>query len=117
MIFLKTTPNYTGVTVFGDKMDFDALYDALHSLVGEEEEWSSYEEARLRVLGVCYDIRHTLMGNREIEFIENGLDPDMMKHLSIVTNNKNVYFAFNVLWPELLFVTMALNDFIKLYAR
>jgi hypothetical protein len=117
MIYLKTTPNYTGVTVYGDKMDFDELYEALHSVVGEEDEWISYEGARLRVLGVCYDIRHTLMGNREIEFVDNGLDHDRMRQLSIVTNDKNVYYTFNVYWPELLFVTIALNDFIKLYAK
>ncbi|WP_420490104.1 DUF6904 family protein [Neobacillus drentensis] len=50
------------------------------------------------------------MGNREVEFVGNGLHQDMMRHLSIVTNDQNVYFAFNVLWPELLFVTTALND-------
>ncbi|MGG3470968.1 hypothetical protein ABES02_26245 [Neobacillus pocheonensis] len=117
MIYLKNTPNYTGVTFFGDNMDFDELYEALHTIVGEEGDLPSYEGARLRVLAVCYDLRHSLMGNREVEFVGNGLHQDMMKHLSIVTNDQNVYFAFNVLWPELLFVTMALNDFVRLYAK
>lgn len=117
MIYLKNTPNNTGVTVYGDRLDFDELYESLHKIVGEEGEWTTYEEARLRVLGICYDIRHALMGNREIEFVDNGLDKDMMRQLSIVTTDKNVYLAINVLWPELLFVTMALNDFVKVYAR
>jgi hypothetical protein len=117
MIHIKSTPNFAGVTVTGDHFDFQALYDSLHNIVGDEEEWSSYEGARLRVLGVCYDLRHSLMGNREVEFVDNGLDEDQMRYLSIVSSTKNLYLSFNVLWPELLFVTMALNEFIELYAR
>ncbi|MCD8509455.1 MAG: hypothetical protein LRY73_05940 [Bacillus sp. (in: Bacteria)] len=117
MIQVKTTPNYTGVMICGDFHDFEALYDALHTIVGDEWEWEAYEGARLRVLGVCYDIRHALMGNRGVEFVENGLDHNKMRYLSIVGNDKNIYLVCNVLWPEILFVTMALNDFIKLYAK
>ncbi len=47
---------------------------ALHAIVGSEEEHPTYDMARIRALGVCYDIRHALMGNREMEFVENGLD-------------------------------------------
>lgn len=117
MITLKNTPNYAGVTISGDFNDFEALYDSLHKVVGDEWEWESYAGARMRVLSICYDLRHALMGNRDIEFVDNGLDQDRMKQLSIITNDKNTYLAFNVLWPELLFVTMALNDFIRLYAK
>lgn len=38
MNYLKNTPNYTGVTVYGDKMDFDELNEALHTVVGDEGE-------------------------------------------------------------------------------
>lgn len=117
MIFLKNTENFAGVTVYGDFMDFENLYESLHTVVGDEDEWISFEGARLRVLGVCYDIRHSLMGDREVEFVHNGLDYEKKRFLSIAANDKNIYYAFNVLWPELFFVTMALNDFIKLYAE
>lgn len=73
--------------------------------------------ARLRVLGICYDIRHALMGHREVAFVENRLDEYKMMQLSINASDKNVYLTLNVLWPEVLFVLMALNDFIKVYAR
>ena len=117
MIYLKNTPNYAGVTVYGDYLDFDQLYEALYTILREdEEEGSPYEGARLRILGVCYDIRHALMGNREVEFVDNGLDRDKMRHLSIVGSDKNLYLSFKVLWPELLFVTIALNEFVKQYA-
>lgn len=117
MIQVKNTPNNTGVTISGDFIDFEALYDSLHEIVGDEGEWEEYEGARLRVLGVCYDIRHALMGNREFMFVENGLDQDKMKQMSVVANDKNIYLSCNVLWPEVLFVLMALNDFIRVYAR
>ncbi len=117
MIQVKNTHYNTGVTVSGDFYDFEALYDSLHAIVGDESEWEDYEGARLRVLGVCYDIRHALMGHREVMFVENGLDQDKMKYLSIVANDKNIYLTFNILLPEVLFVTMALNDFIRMYAQ
>ncbi|NMD71562.1 hypothetical protein HHO41_14765 [Bacillus sp. DNRA2] len=117
MIQVKNTQHYTGVTVSGDLYDFEALYDSLHVIVGDEWEWEEYEGARLRVLGVCYDIRHALMGHRDVMFVENGLDQDKMKYLSVVANDKNIYLTCNVLWPEVLFVQIALNDFIRMYAK
>lgn len=117
MIYVKNTPHNTGVTIYGDYMDFDALYNALHTLTGDEGEFNSYAGARLRVLGVCFDIRHALMGDRGIEFVDNGMDQDKMKRLSTISSGKNIYLSINVLWPEMLFVTMALNDFVRLYAR
>jgi hypothetical protein len=74
MIFLKNTPKHTGVTIYGDYMDFENLYDALHEIVGDENEFPRFHSARIRVLGVCYDLRHALMGDREIEFVDNGID-------------------------------------------
>ncbi|WP_240376832.1 DUF6904 family protein [Bacillus piscicola] len=116
MIYVKNTPNNTGVTVYGDYLDFETLYESLHTIVGNEDEWERYEGARLRVLAVCYDIRHSLMGDRDITFVDNGLDKDKMRYQSTIANEKNVYLSFNVLWPEILFVTMTLNDFVSLYA-
>lgn len=117
MIQVANTPNYAGVTVCGDFLDVEALYDALHVIVGEEDEYVSYEAARIRVLAVCYDLRHALMGGRDIEFVDNGMDKDRMRNLSVITHDKNVYLKIHVLWPEMLFVTMALNDFVRLHAQ
>jgi len=117
MIFVKNTPNNTGVAVYGDYRDFSGLYEALHDIVGNEEEFSDHEMSRLRVLGVCYDLRHAMMGDREYEFVDNGMDDNTKRKLSVLTPDKNIYLKINVLWPELLFVMMALNDFILLYAK
>lgn len=84
MLYLENTPNLTGVTVYGDHLDFEKLYDSLHKIVGEEREYPAYEGPRLRVLGVCYEIRQTLMGNREIKLIDNGITQEMMKFHSLI---------------------------------
>ncbi|NLI92577.1 MAG: hypothetical protein GX434_10350 [Peptococcaceae bacterium] len=117
MIYVKNTPNNTGVAIYGDYMDFENLYEALHTVVGNEDEFVAFDAARLRILGVCYDIRHALMGDREIEFVDNGMDEEKKRRMSVLAPDKNVYMKIYVLWPEMLFVTMALNDFIRLYAR
>ena len=44
-----------------------------------ENENIIYESAMNRVMGVCYDLRHALMGDRDIEFVDNGMDYDKMK--------------------------------------
>ena len=117
MIFVKTTENYTGVTIYGDQMDFESLYEALHTIVGDEDEFVDFDSTRIRILGVCYDLRHALMGDREVEFVDNGIDDEKKRHMSVLAPEKNIYFKINVLWPEILFVIMALNDFICLYAK
>src|SRR5699024_2768108 len=116
MIRVKSTANHAGINIAGDIYDFEQLYESLHKFVGDEEQWRSFDGARLRVLGVCYDLRHAIMGHREVEFVKNGLDDDKMRFLSIAASDKNVYLSCKVFWPEILFVMMALNDFIKMYA-
>ena len=117
MIYVENTPNNTGVAVYGDHRDFEGLYEALHDIVGNEDEFLNHEMVRIRVLAVCYDLRHAMMGDREFEFVDNGRDDFKMRKLSVIAPDKNVYLKINVLWPELLFVMMALNDFILLYAK
>jgi hypothetical protein len=114
MIYVTNTPNNAGVAIHGDWLDFDELYGALHVIGGVEKEHPSHDSVRTRVLGVCYDVRHALMGDREIEFVDNGMDEIKMKRLSVITHNKNIYLKINVLWPEILFFIMVLNDFILL---
>ena len=44
MIFAKNTPNNTGIAIYGDFMDFENLYEALHNVVGDEDELIGYYE-------------------------------------------------------------------------
>jgi len=115
MIFIRNTPNNAGVAIYGDYNDFEGLYEALHDVVGYEGEYAHYEGARLRILGVCYDLRHALMGDRDYEFVENGMDEDKRRKMSVLAPDCNLYLVAHVLWPEILFVTMALNVFLEVY--
>lgn len=117
MLTLRNTENFAGIEISGDFLDLDSLYTALHIVVGDEGEFGDYEGARLRVLGLCYDLRHALMGEGDVEFVENGLNADQMKRMALVALDKNLYYKTRVYYPEALFVTIALNDFIHLYAR
>lgn len=98
-------------------MDLDTLYMALHTVVGDEREYKNYDGACIRVLGLCYDLRHAAMGDREIDFVINGMDKERMKYMGRITSEQNVYYKFSAYYPELLFVTAALNDFIRHYAK
>lgn len=117
MIHMKNTPNLLGVMTLGDFHDFEELYEALHMIVGEEMEYPHYEAVRLRVLGVCYDIRHSLMGGRSAQHVPNGLDEERMQRLSIIGAEMNIYLSFETYWPEMIFVGYALNDFIELHVK
>ena len=117
MLTLSNTPNFAAISICGDYLDLDTLYMSLLTIVGDEEEFPSYEGARLRILGVCYDIRHAFQADREFEFVQNGMDADRMKVLGMITPEKNLYYKMNVYYPEVLFVTLAINDFIRLYAK
>ncbi|WP_040287457.1 DUF6904 family protein [Sporosarcina koreensis] len=112
MIHLEDTPNHAGVYVTGDLNDFDDLYEALHEIVGEEGEYVHYDAVRTRVLGLWYDLRHAMMGNRGTRFVPNGMDREKRLRQSIACSESNVYLQCGILWPELLFISFALNDFI-----
>ena len=117
MLTLKNTPNLAGIEICGDYQDLDTLYMALLMIIGDEGGYGNYEGARIRTLGVMYDIRHAFQADREFEFVQNGMDEDTMKLLGMITPDKNLYYKANVYYPEALFVTMAINDFIRLYAK
>lgn len=117
MIYAKNTPHNTGIAIYGDYLDFENLYEALHTVLKWEGEADPYEAARIRVFALCYDIRHALMRHREIEFIDNGMDEEMKKRTAVLAPNKNIYLKIYVLWPEMLFAMMVLNEFLVLYAQ
>ncbi|HSO59103.1 MAG TPA: hypothetical protein VLQ66_12885, partial [Paenisporosarcina sp.] len=42
---------------------------------------------------------------------------ETMKQQEIVGSEKNIYYSVEVLWPELIFTVIALNDFVRLYSK
>jgi len=116
MIKFENTENLAGVSITGDYYDFNNLVDAFHNITVDEysEKNSEYAEMSIRVLGVCYDIRHAYQGDREVVLLDNEMDDEKMKYHSILTTSKNVYYKCNLLYPEMLYVTIALNELVIL---
>ncbi len=116
MLTIRNTPRTAGIEILGDHKDLLGVYSALHTVVGDDDEFH-VEDARIRVLGVCYDLRHAMMGDRDIEFVDNDMYYEKIKRLGVVSSDKNLYYTVPVLWPEILYVFLALNDFVRLYAK
>ncbi|NMP21880.1 DUF6904 family protein [Sulfobacillus harzensis] len=114
---MQNTPNLAGIRIAGDYQDLESLYMALHAIVGEDGEYQTFDSARLRVLGVCYDIRHAFQGDREVEFVPNHMDRERMRWHGIIAPEQNLYYKVSIYYPELLFVVSALNQFIRLTAK
>lgn len=119
MITVENTENLTGVKISGDFYDFQTLVDAFYAVSIDEEDTknSKYFDNSTRVLGLCYDIRHAFMGDREIALVDNGMTRELMSFHSQITPEKNVYFEVNYLYPEMIFVTAALNELIDIYQK
>ena len=105
MISIKPTENLTGITICGDYTDFKELVDSIHRMTATEYDPTDlYFGVKMRLLGMCYDIRHAFMGDRDIIFKDNGMNSDKMKWHSLITPTQNVYYSVNILFPEAIFV-------------
>ncbi|MGI6333735.1 MAG: DUF6904 family protein [Saccharofermentanales bacterium] len=108
MIFIKPTKNLIGITIQGDFYDFYEVVDSIHRIVTKNDERKDfYYGVRIRLLGMCYDIRHACMGNRDIVLEENGMSPEIMKRHNMITPTQNVYYSVNILFPEAIFLAMS----------
>ncbi len=108
MLQTKPTEHLMGVTIQGDYNDFSDLVDSIYSMTGLEVDPSHYYYGvKNRLLGLCYEIRHAFMGDREIVLQDNGMNSDKMKWHEMITPTSNVYYSVNVLFPEAIFVAAA----------
>ncbi|MGL1890642.1 MAG: hypothetical protein OCD02_03400 [Spirochaetaceae bacterium] len=116
MIKIYNTENLTGITIKGDYNDFKQLVDAFYEITIDEDDKSHkpYYDMSTRVLSLCYDIRHALQGDRELHLENNGVTKETMNIHSIMAPKYNAYFSCNYLYPEMLFVTLALNNLIEI---
>lgn len=116
MIVIKNTENLAGVTISGDFNDLNQLVEAFHTITIDEydDKLSNYTDISTRVLGLCYDIRHAMQGDRDITMLENGLSEETMKFHSIIAPRTNVYYSCNYFYPEMFFIMLALNELLEL---
>lgn len=116
MIKINSTDNLAGISISGDYDDMERLVDAFYAITVDQfdRKKARYVEMSTRVLGLCYDIRHAMQGDREIDLVANGMNEEKMKWHSTIAPRNNVYYKCNYLYPEMFFVTLALNELIKL---
>ncbi|GLC90008.1 DUF6904 family protein [Lysinibacillus piscis] len=115
MITIQSTEQLTGGCISGDFWDLDELVNAIYKITGDENKYYDYQGARLRILHVCYKLRQAAKGEHRLEFVSNGLTKNVLTQHEYIFPSKNAYFATEIIWPELLFTAIALNDFIRLH--
>ena len=107
MIEVKATPKLLGVLIKGSYNDFDELVDCIHRLTHDYSEDPSnllYGVA-MRMLGLCYDIRHAIQGDRNMEIVETE---DYIEKIGQkkVPKHKMVY-SCEILFTEAMFFATA----------
>ena len=115
MLSIQSTEQLTGARISGDFWDLDELINAIYTITGDDKKYYDYQGARLRILGVCFNLRHATQGDYHIEFVDNGLNRRILTQHQMIVPEKNVYFSTEIFWPELIFTAIALNDFIRLH--
>lgn len=115
MITASPTENLTGITIQGDFDDFNELVDSIYRLTATDEEKTDYYfGAKSRLLGVCYEIRHTCMGDRDIILKDNGMTSEKMGWHNKITPTQNVYYSVNILFPEAIFIAASASSMCSL---
>ncbi|WP_342599509.1 hypothetical protein MHB48_19780 [Psychrobacillus sp. FSL H8-0483] len=117
MLALKNTENLTGALISGDFWDLDELCTTIYHLTRNQDRNLEWQGARIRLLSIAYDLRHAYQGERNVEFVANGLHKATMKAHDFIAPENNIYYSAEILWPELAFAFVAINDFIKLYKK
>jgi|GEM_PF-1495293 len=118
MLTAHWTENNLGLYIRGEQGDLEALYDALHVFAGYGYDDPQESPSCLRILGLAYDVRHAMMGHRDTALVDNGLEPGDLDELGSqeLYPEKNFHWQFPILWPEIVFVLMALQQQILAYA-
>ncbi len=116
MLKVQLTPNYAGVTISGDYDDLNYLYDSINYLIIGDANSIEEDIMKNHLYGFLYDVRHAYQGQRDIELNDNSLDDYMMKEYGLKhkdITNKNLYFKFNYLLPDLILDMILIKHFIN----
>lgn len=119
MLKVVNTENLTGIKISGDLYDLQSLVDAFYAITisEDDEKYSRYFDISTRVLGLCYDIRHALMGDRDVILVENNVNEDIRTDQAQITPKRNVYYQCNYYYPEMIFITLAVNELLEIYIK
>lgn len=115
MLTIQPTESFTGVKISGDYWDIDELLTAIYAVCGDENRYYDFQGSRQRLVATCLKLRNAIRAEHHIEFVSNGIHKGVKHSKKLLAPEKNVYFAVEILMPEVFFTAMALNDYIDLH--
>ena len=72
MIKVNPTTNLIGISIRGDYADFNDLIDSIYRLTSFDDDLHDFHYGvKNRLLGLCYDVRHAYMGDRDVVLEDN----------------------------------------------
>lgn len=111
MIKVNPTTNLIGISIRGDYADFNDLIDSIYRLTSFYDDLHDFHYGvKNRLLGLCYDVRHAYMGDRDVVLEDNGMSREKMRDYGVITSAQNVYYSVNVLFPEAIFVAASVPN-------
>ncbi len=119
MIIIENTENLAGVSIMGDFNDLYRLVEELHQIVIDESsvKHTEFYNISIRILGLCYDVRHAYQGDRELVMVDNNINEETMKYHAQISPKTNLYYKCNYYYPEMFFVMIALNELVKIRTK
>lgn len=112
MITVMNTNQNCGVTITGDYLDLNQLYDAISALILDDYSYPGYEHVRIYILSFLYDLRHAYQGEREAAVVYD-YNQDELKFLNVPQSTHHIYYSFHFPWANMIFVASALEDYKK----
>ncbi len=116
MLKAELTKNYAGITICGDYDDLDQLYDSIHYFIKEDPKNVGEYTMQNHLYGFLYEVRHAYQGQRDTKLMENGMDDNTKEWHKIAkkdVTDKNVYYSFDYILPDLLLDIILIKYFIK----
>ena len=116
MLKVELTENYAGVKISGDFNDLDYLYDAILYFIKEEPSSIGEYLMQNHLYAFLYDVRHAYQGDREGLLVDNLIQDMKRGWLGIKkkdATNKNIYYSFNYLLPDIFLDMILIKSFIK----
>lgn len=114
MLALTNTENLTGVRISGDYWDFEELNLAIEKLIQALPETNDHlHNARTKLLKLCSNLKMTKRGESNIETTFNGINTKIRSSFDVDFPLENIYFSTEEFWPEILFLTSCLNNFLE----
>lgn len=98
MLNMEKTENGSGVYISGDYEDLFALREAVSDLAGDKNSYEGYEEVHAVVQHFAFELLHAYRAERD----------------GFKSNFDTPCYKFPMLFPELIFIADALNDYIIL---